>query len=113
MSIQLITKISQLTRFFENVTYLSKNPPLRVFNPFARSYLNQNQSLECIFRNQEKIKKKQYNQRVIEVEHGCFTPIVTSSFGGLGKETSAFVSRLVEKLAEKNVMETSIVSKIM
>ena len=44
------------------------------------------------------------------MEHGCFTPIVTSSFGGLGKETSAFVSRLVEKLAEKNGMETSIVS---
>ena len=47
---------------------------------------------------------------MIQVEHGTFTPIVTSSLGGLGKETSAFVSKLVEKLAEKNGMERSIIA---
>ena len=83
---------------------------IRVFNPFAKSYLNQNQPLEAVFRNQDTQKKKTYNQRVIQVEHGTFTPIVTSSLGGLGKETSAFVSKLVEKLAEKNGMERSIIA---
>ena len=83
---------------------------VRVFNPFAKSYLNQNQSLEAVFRNQENTKKKCYNQRVIQVEHGTFTPIVTSSLGGLGRETSAFVSRLIEKLVNKNGMEKSAVA---
>ena len=35
---------------------------IRVFNPFAKSYLNQNQSLESVFRNHENQKKKTYNQ---------------------------------------------------
>ena len=73
---------------------------IRVFNPFAKSYLNQNQSLESVFRSHKNQKKKSYNQRVIQVEHGMFTPIVTSSLGGLGRETGAFVTRLIEKLAE-------------
>ena len=83
---------------------------VRVFNPFAKSYSNQNQTLDSIFRKQETEKKKTYNQRVIEVEHGSFTPIVTSSHGGCGKETNTFISRLVEKLSEKNGMEKSIVA---
>ena len=81
---------------------------IRVFNPFAKSYLNQNQSLESVFRNHENQKKKSYNQRVIQVEHGTFTPIVTSSLGGLGRETGAFVTRLIEKLAEKKEVERTI-----
>ena len=83
---------------------------IRVFNPFAKSYLNQNQSLESVFRNHENQKKKSYNQRVIQVEHGTFTPIVTSSLGGLGRETGAFVTRLIEKLAEKKEVDRSIVA---
>ena len=47
---------------------------------------------------------------MIQVEHGTFTPIVTSSLGGLGRETNAFVSRLIEKLADKNGMEQSAVA---
>ena len=83
---------------------------IRVFNPFAKSYMNTNQTLEAVFRKQENDKKKSYNQRVIQVEHGSFTPIVVSSYGGFGKETSTFVSKLVEKVAEKNGMETSEVA---
>ena len=77
---------------------------VRVFNPFAKSYSNQNQTLDSIFRMQETEKKKTYNQRVIEVEHGSFTPIVTFSHGGCGKETNTFILRLVEKPSEKNGM---------
>ena len=83
---------------------------VKVFNPFAKSHLNQNQTLEAVFKNQESKKKKSYTQRVIEVEHGSFTPIVTSAYGGFGKETRTFVSKLVEKLAEKNGMEKSVIA---
>ena len=81
---------------------------IRVFNPFAKSHLNQ--SLETVFKNNETIKKKAYNDRVIQVEHGSFTPVVYSSFGGCSKETSMFVSKLIEKVAVKNGMETSVVA---
>ena len=83
---------------------------IRVFNPFAKSHLNSNQTLDAVFRKQEAQKKRSYNQRVIEVEHGSFTPVVTSSYGGFGKETRAFLSKLIEKLSEKNGMERSEVA---
>ena len=83
---------------------------IRVFNPFAKSHLNPNQTLDAVFRKHETQKKRSYNQRVIEVEHGSFTPIVTSACGGFGKETSVFVSKLIEKVAEKNGVERSQVA---
>ena len=81
---------------------------IRVFNPFAKSHLRNN--LESVFRTNETIKKKRYNERVIRIEHGSFTPIVASSFGGFGKETSCFMSRLIDKIAKKKDMEKSVVA---
>ena len=40
----------------------------------------------------KKKKKRQYNQRVIQVEHGSFTPLVFSAYGGTGQETHHFLS---------------------
>ena len=44
---------------------------------------------------------------MIQIEHGSFTPVVMSSMGGFGQETSRFISKLVEKTAEKNGKEPS------
>ena len=82
--------------------------PLRVFNPFAKSHLTR--KLETVFRSNETIKRTAYNARVIQVEHGSFTPVVFSSFGGCGKETSCFISNIVEKLSTKHGMENSVVA---
>ena len=49
----------------------------------------------------KKKKKKNYNERILEVEHGSFTPIVMSAYGGIGKEGNKFFNRLAELLAEK------------
>ena len=43
---------------------------VRVFNPFAKSHLNQ--KLDTAFRSNENEKKRQYNQRVLEVEYAWF-----------------------------------------
>ena len=51
-----------------------------------------------------------YNERCIQIEHGSFTPLVFSAFGGSGRETSQFISKLIEKLSEKNGMESSVVA---
>ena len=81
---------------------------IRVFNPFAKSHINTN--IETLFKQNEKIKKTAYNDRVIKIEHGSFTPVVFSSFGGSGLETSRFVSRLVEKVSQKKNMDKSVVA---
>ena len=72
---------------------------VKIFNPFAPTHLNQ--KLEKCFSNNEKEKKRAYGQRVIEVEHGSFTPLVFSSYGGQGRETDRFLSVLAEKLSKK------------
>ena len=45
---------------------------VRVFNPCARS--NQQVSLASVYRRHEQEKKRQYKQRIREVEHSTFTP---------------------------------------
>lgn len=82
---------------------------VRVFNPFAKSHMHK--KLETVFRSNEKEKKDDYNQRIIQVEHGSFTPVVMSAMGGFGNETSRFISKLVEKTAEKSGNERSVVGK--
>ncbi len=46
-------------------------------------------------------KKRAYEQRIIEVEHASFTPIVLSASGGLAKGATIFYKRLATMLAEK------------
>ena len=41
---------------------------IRVFNPIARRYRNSKISKACDVNERE--KKRQYNQRILEVEHG-------------------------------------------
>ena len=50
---------------------------VRVFNPFAQRYLGQ--SVEASFAVNEKEKKKNYNQRILEVDRGSFTPLVENA----------------------------------
>ena len=46
-------------------------------------------------------KKRAYKQRVREIEHASFIPLVLSASGGLAKEAKNFYKRLASKLAEK------------
>ena len=84
---------------------------VRVFNPFAKSHLARN--LNAVFRSNESAKKTAYNSRVIQIEHGSFTPLVFSSFGGCGKETSCFLSKLAEKIAQKHDIERFMITNYM
>ena len=78
---------------------------IRVFNPLAKCY--RNKSLAKIHETNEKEKKVKYAQRIIEVEHGSFTPLVFSCFGGMSRECGAFYKQLAEKLAVKRRITTS------
>ena len=73
---------------------------VRVFNPMAKSYFNQ-PLLATTYNSMEKTKKTKYNERILNVEHGTFTPLVFSCFGGMGTEAQRFYNRLGKKIAEK------------
>ena len=72
---------------------------IRVFNPIAKRYRNSN--VFKAYETNEKEKKRHYNSRILEVEHGSFTPIVFSAMGGMGREARSFYRRLSEVLSEK------------
>ena len=72
---------------------------VRVFNPYAPS--NRQTTIDKCFRKHEMEKKRAYEQRVREIEHASFTPLVLSASGGLAKEATNFYKRLASKLAEK------------
>ena len=42
-----------------------------------------------------------YNERILQVEGGTFTPLVFSVFGGMGEECKLFYKRLSSMLSEK------------
>ena len=65
---------------------------IRVTHVDALSY--KDQATEVIFKQQEEEKKRHYNQRIIEVEHGTFTPLVIGTNGGMGQECHRFLKQL-------------------
>ena len=46
-------------------------------------------------------KKRAYEQRIREVEHSTFTPLVFSATGGMAKQSTTFYKRLASLLAVK------------
>ena len=47
---------------------------VEVFNPNAKRY--ENKELSKAYETNQKEKKKTYNERILQVEHGNFTPLV-------------------------------------
>ena len=72
---------------------------VRVFNPHAPS--NRHPNLQSVYRKHEQIKKRAYEQRIREVEHATFSPLVLSATGGLAREANTFYKRLASMLASK------------
>ena len=81
---------------------------VRVFNPFAKTHLKKN--LDTAFVTNEDQKKAKYNQRVIDIEHGSFTPLIMTAYGGVSRETEKFMSRLITKIAEKKDVPVSTIA---
>ena len=72
---------------------------VRVFNPFAHTY--QNQSLTATFHKHEQEKRRAYDQRIREVEHSYFSPLVFTSSGGMGPTAKVVYKKLASMLAMK------------
>lgn len=72
---------------------------VRVFNPLAKKFRNTN--IQRCYEQNEREKKRQYNTRINDVDHGTFTPLVFSATGGMARECKKFYDRLSELLSEK------------
>ena len=66
------------------------------------SKCNQGKEISTIFKEQEEEKRWKYQQRVLDVEMGSFTPLIFGTNGGMGADCHCFLKRLAEKLSEKN-----------
>ena len=53
------------------------------------------------YRRHEREKSRAYEQRICEIEHGSFTPLIFSATGGMGPLASTFYKRLADRLSEK------------
>ena len=72
---------------------------VRVFNPFAQSH--QKTSLTQCYHRQEQEKRRHYEERVREIEHGSFSPLVFATTGGMGATATVVYKRIASRIAEK------------
>ena len=79
---------------------------IRVFNAHALRY--RNLEVTKSFKINETEKKRQYNERVLQVENGTFTPLVFATNGSMGEECKAFYKRLSEMIAKKRSIPLSV-----
>ena len=72
---------------------------VRVCHPNAESY--RDLELQQIYLLHENEKKHRYSSRVLNIEHGTFSPLIFSTTGGMKKESLNYHSRLAELIAIK------------
>ena len=61
----------------------------------------QNTPLKSVLKTQEQKKKLAYNRRIMEVEHGTFTPLIFTTTGVMSHECSVYHNAPAEKIAVK------------
>ena len=61
----------------------------------------QDSTVKSILQKHENRKKNFYRKRVMEVEHGSFTPLIFTTTGVMGPECSVFHKTLAQKISNK------------
>ncbi len=72
---------------------------VRVFNPSAPSH--RTIQIGSLYQRQEREKRRQYQERVCQIERGSFTPLVFATSGGMGPAATVAYKRLASMLATK------------
>ena len=72
---------------------------VRVFNPTALSY--RSTAVSSLYKRFEREKQRMYEQRVRDVEMSLFTPLVFSTFGGMGMAATTVFKRLASLIADQ------------
>ena len=77
---------------------------IRVTNADAES--QRSVDIKKVLSKHEKEKKRHYNNRIMNIEQGTFTPLIYTIHGGMGPECAAFHKNIAEKIAYKNMTTT-------
>ena len=72
---------------------------VRVTHPHSPSFAGL--TSEQLYKKHEQEKKRKYNDRVLNVDRGTFTPLVLTTTGGMGPECTKFFKRVAELIATK------------
>ena len=72
---------------------------VRVTNADCES--QKNMSLKAVLSKHEQEKKRQYNQRIMNCDHGTFTPLVFTVTGVMGHECDLYHKALADKISRK------------
>ena len=82
---------------------LARMPSSTLESIMPRATLSQrNLTVSSILRKHEQEKKRNYNKRIIQVEHGTLTPLVFTTSGAMGHECQKFHKELAVKISVKN-----------
>ena len=81
---------------------------VKVVSPFARSYARM--SPAQLFKMAENAKIREYGERIREVEHGDFNPLVFTCTGGMAPQCHLVMKRLAEQMSKKQNIQHSVVS---
>ena len=73
---------------------------IKVFNPNSSSY--RMKKLPSLYRTHELQKRREYGDRITNIEYGSFSPLVFSSSGGMGPTASIVYRRLANLISSKH-----------
>lgn len=63
-----------------------------------------------LFKMAENVKIREYRERIREVEHADFNPLVFTCAGGMAPQCHLVLKRLAESMSEKQNIQHSVVS---
>ena len=66
-------------------------------------------STAAMYRNAEKSKEREYLERIRNVEHADFNPLVFTTTGGMAPQTQIVIKRIGAALSEKKGLPKSVV----
>ena len=78
---------------------------VRVMHPNSPSY--EDKTPDQIYKQHEREKKRKYNDRILNVDKGSFSPLIFSTTGGMGPECTKFHKRIAELISRKRGEEYS------
>jgi hypothetical protein len=80
---------------------------IKVVRPYARSYVHQ--SSKALY-SAEKTKEREYADRIRNVEHADFNPLVFTTAGGMGPQCHLVVKRLATTISDRRDLPNSVVA---
>ena len=73
---------------------------VRIFHPFASSYSSRD--LADLFRQHENQKRGQYQERIVNVDGGSFTPLVFTTTGAAAPDSERCLRCLAGRLSQRD-----------